>query len=1474
MGKSSGGQNTVETQSAPPAQFLNAYSGAVSNAQNLAAQPYQQYSGSLLAPLNNEQLNAAYNAPSLSSNATPYLNEAQQYFQNAATPITATPFSTSQVNQYLSPYTQDVTSSLQNLFNQQNATQLSQVQGNAAAQGAFGGDREAVAAAQTAGQQQAQEAPVLAQNLQTGYNTALGEFNAQQQANLQAQQATGWLQQGAGYGVANLGQENYNIGQGTLGTEASLGGLLQQQAQEGLNIPYEQFIAQQSYPYQEAGWEANIAEGLGGASGGTSSTQYPGPSALSQVAGLGLTGTGILGATGAFGSGGYLTGAGGLADELLGNAGSFAPAAGAASDAALALGPELSTATDFSGGLAGAGAAIFGAQSGGRIPRQDGGGSNSSAAPTPTSNALQSLLVNQLLYGGGSGSDYAAGGRIRRQAGGPLSTPYSGLTIPGMPTLQSAMGQANAPQGPQPAQPPNLSSGYVPTPPPSAGGRGIPTGAGAGMQQQQQQPVMQALQTLQALKGLKGLFPGDSSDTPAASAGGAVTLSTPYQGFDDGGAAIQQAGQSGTGGGNPLSQGLLQQYLQLPLEQLQELAQRAPPTTPQGQSIQRALQLKHMNPGSGIGGAGAPQPPASPQGLAATPAPTGPATSGLSPVLAANWRGGRIGRQEGGDIPGLSVAADSAFAQPQSPDVDIPGVSIATAPNAQVLTQKGDEAPQKAASQMVPGGAGLAAPPKANATSDLPTPSLANPPRPESSTAATTLDNNAPPSLGGRGSLPDAKSIGVNPLVYNYLVNHVAPGESRGNPNALYGSGTFSDMAQHPADAGWKGGTGPGGQPTHAAGLLQDEPDTWHRIQLATGVSDFSPASQIKGNAWLAQQTYHDRTGRDLATDLAAGKTAQVDQALSGQWPSLASKQGGKPSLANGPQLGSGAASGPALTAPFSQDNSGGGGGGLTLADLAKLMGNQNQRTPTNEFYSSPWMPLIAAGAGMLASRSPYPGVALGEGLETGLKTLGSQQSEIPENQLREAQAQTAQITNALLPIQMQALAGGQGAPSGGPLGQPSGTTGTSGAGSAAVTGSPASAAGATPSGGPPLTPGTVQGASGMPEPANMGQNPQFAGLDSQYQAIGAQIAQLKRIIPLYPQHAPELTASLASQMDNYTKLMLGDPRMQAQAEAMKDWAAVAPKAVQAENEAESRYNNTATRAPPGSYMYRGSQVVGATPTVRTVTDPGSGAKSEQFFAPPLPGQQGASPATQQGPAATQSPAGAGAPAEDGALGKSWQTELGPGQKVSLEDRAKIEQAGREETLKEAQSAQNQQSTLNVMKDNAASIYTGPGASYVGDFNKIARLVDPAYDDTVAARESFLKNGGNLIRQATRELSPRAAFQEVRFVQSTLPNPDMSPKGLNAVIGELQGLNDYKIAKANAQAQWETEHGGVGHVEGFESDWQAKAPVTPYTFIISRMPQNERQELFGRMATTDEGRAQLQRFAQERQTATANGWTQ
>jgi hypothetical protein len=55
-------------------------------------------------------------------------------------------------------------------------------------------------------------------------------------------------------------------------------------------------------------------------------------------------------------------------------------------------------------------------------------------------------------------------------------------------------------------------------------------------------------------------------------------------------------------------------------------------------------------------------------------------------------------------------------------------------------------------------------------------------------------------------------------------------------------------------------------------------------------------------------------------------------------------------------------------------------------------------------------MSLTALGAGMLASRSPFPGVALGEGLETAIKVAQSGQTRETQNQLAEARAGTAQM--------------------------------------------------------------------------------------------------------------------------------------------------------------------------------------------------------------------------------------------------------------------------------------------------------------------------------------------------------------------------------------------------------------------------------------------------------------------------------
>lgn len=326
MGKSSGGggQNTVVNNSQPPQQFLDAYSALVNRANQVAGQPLQQYSGNITAPFSDAQ-NQGFGITGNAANAlAQFGNPAQQYidaavgsYGQATQPLWSgvQQFSPSAVGQYQSPYTQDVVNATQNQFNQSNQIQSDQLAGNAITKGAFGGDREAVAQGVLAGQQQLNQAPVIAGLYDKGYSQALNEFNTQQTSQLGANQANAWLNSQAASGLAGLGQQQFNTNLGGInaalqgaGALQGIGGIQQAQEQQLLNTPYQQFIQQQAYPYQTTGWLANITSGLGGSSGGSSATSYPSPSMLGQVLGGGAALTGILGQTGAFGNNGYLSG--------------------------------------------------------------------------------------------------------------------------------------------------------------------------------------------------------------------------------------------------------------------------------------------------------------------------------------------------------------------------------------------------------------------------------------------------------------------------------------------------------------------------------------------------------------------------------------------------------------------------------------------------------------------------------------------------------------------------------------------------------------------------------------------------------------------------------------------------------------------------------------------------------------------------------------------------------------------------------------------------------------------------------------------------------------------------------------------------------------------------------------------------------------------------------------------------------------
>lgn len=1242
------GTNTATTTSGPPPQVLQAYQGLTGAATNVAEQPLSQYGGPMVAGFTPAQQQAFGTIGNSQGIGTPYINSAAQEFGAATAPLYNT------VGNYESPYTSAVTSSLGNLFNQQNAQQLEQVAGNATLANAYGGDREAVAQALTAQQQGLAEAPTMANTLQQGYQTALG-----------ANEAQDWLSSQAGFGVAGLGTQAQNQALTGASAELQAGGLEQQLAQENLNIPYEQFVQQQAYPYQQLGFLAPIVEGTGSLSGGTGSTTTPGQSALSQLTGLGLTGLGAYG----------------LYNNLSG-----------ASNAVGSIGTD---AVDAYNGLA---------KQGGRIHRAGGGGLSLPIVPgmgnsvpeinlsyipqgAPGGISTKSGLspfqpdVTQTQSSGGGGlgdllslAGLAAkfiksGGRIHFDGGGSIG-----------------MGSAPAPQATNGQLPtvPRLSLDYISAPGPAVKGSGPPKApqmpASAANQGFGTQNGTQFLQGAEQLKK-SGLLSGDKR-------GGAIRL-------QDGGTA-DIAAATGVMGGSPNAQGYYQQLMTMPTEKLQELASAVPPTSPQGQYIQRALKSKQMGMGqtapvspsyAGIGALGASAsgataaPPASggtaqvamsqpvpgaslatggdttpgyvteseldphpivdhsgdtvkvrypsegtvldlglptlkrsgyaaggAAGLypeasfssgqwttkpGATSAPAGPADNapllgtssgesggpGATPFVTSlptgngvalpqlsnslyappnavpgeglgNWdvplpqqgatgantiasepqmagvisalspgasiptwaggagsngapsspasdsfmngiplsygnfyhRGGRAHFDDGGDVAapnpgdaspseifngplvqwyesGLTQDSPSpdavpAPAEPSSftsrphgadwtgsagssaetpwegsheslkardaagPDAGVGVMGMGAAPAMRGAVATASAAPPTAA----PPAAGMGASPPPTTPAATP----AAPPAARSSEPASAMPPIAaqPPAsssgaVGGPVSPDLAKAAGFDPT-QTALANFLWKGEGA-KANTLYGGGTFSDMRQHPADAGWQGGVGPDGKPTHAAGIPQLEPGTWHQAAALAGVNDFSAPSQVKAGLSWAEKRYNDVTGGNLVDDFKAGKTDQIRQALSSEWPSLAGSNTAAPRNTRLSLLP--AAAGVPDTAQATEP-----GMGRRMGMMTQGQGFGPSDYPDSArrgfSLSNNWMPLMVAGLSALGSRSPN---AVAEGFRAASPYFqGQERAEASENRTQmmgQMNAERSANTEGRLNIQAQRVA-------------------------------------------------------------------------------------------------------------------------------------------------------------------------------------------------------------------------------------------------------------------------------------------------------------------------------------------------------------------------------------------------------------------------------------------------------------------
>ena len=209
--------------------------------------------------------------------------------------------------QYMSPYMQNVVDIQQREAQRQGDIAGTQLASQATKSGAFGGGRQAILQAEAARNLAQQKGDIQARGLQSSYEQAQNQFNADQARRMQAQQlAEQSKQYGAGYGMQGLQTALQGAGQlGTLGgqefaqgmdinkLQSAYGGQQQALQQQGLSQAYQDFQNQQNYPYKQLGFMSDMIRGLPLGQQTTRQVYEPEPGMGSQLVGLGTAAAGL-----------------------------------------------------------------------------------------------------------------------------------------------------------------------------------------------------------------------------------------------------------------------------------------------------------------------------------------------------------------------------------------------------------------------------------------------------------------------------------------------------------------------------------------------------------------------------------------------------------------------------------------------------------------------------------------------------------------------------------------------------------------------------------------------------------------------------------------------------------------------------------------------------------------------------------------------------------------------------------------------------------------------------------------------------------------------------------------------------------------------------------------------------------------------------------------------------------------------------
>jgi len=237
-----------------------------------------------------------------------------QYYNMATNPYAQQSF--------MSPYMQNVVDVQKQEAIRDYGKMLPGMQAQATRQGAFGGSRSAIEAAEARRNLATQLGQIQAQGTQKAFEA--GQQAQQFGANLGLQgygtalQGTGQLAS-TGKALADIGGAQLQAQQGIIGLQSQAGAQQQALEQQRVNQAIQNYALQQQYPQMQLSMMSSLLRGLPLQQATTQTYQAP-PSAISQFAGLGTAGIGAYGlgrSAGIFKAGGKVKEDKGLHDIVM-----------------------------------------------------------------------------------------------------------------------------------------------------------------------------------------------------------------------------------------------------------------------------------------------------------------------------------------------------------------------------------------------------------------------------------------------------------------------------------------------------------------------------------------------------------------------------------------------------------------------------------------------------------------------------------------------------------------------------------------------------------------------------------------------------------------------------------------------------------------------------------------------------------------------------------------------------------------------------------------------------------------------------------------------------------------------------------------------------------------------------------------------------------------------------------------------------